>query len=175
MKFIILMLCGLLYLSGCSQPLSEVDLMSREKAETVLNSELIKGKINGNNHIVFSAADKDFIILVQEASGFKEYYVKMGESQKTELVSQTTVKLSNQLATSVFDKTKYKEGFITFSSDFYESGYEISSGNITYFVFKDKNGERHGESRLSMLIKPNPIDSSVYSYFVKRIMDYNKR
>jgi hypothetical protein len=173
MKFTILTLCSLLCLSGCSQTLSEADLMSREKAETVLNSEPFNGQIKGN-HIIFSAADKDFIVLVQVANGFKEYYLKMRESQKPELVSETTVELSNQLAASVFDKTKYKEGFITFSSDFYESGYEVSSGNITYFVFKDRNGERHGESRLSMLIKPNPIDSSIYSYFVKRMMDYNK-
>ena len=174
MKFILLIFCGSVCLFSCSQSLSEADLISRKRAEIVLDDELISNNVKGNDHIVFSVADKNFIVLVKVEDSFREYYIQMADSEKIKVLNDTIVQLSSELANSMFDKTKYKEGFITFNSDFYDSGYEVSSGNITYFVFKDKKGRKYGESRLSILIKPNPIDSSVYTYFVKRTIDYNR-
>ena len=72
----------------------------------------------------------------------------------------------------MFDKGIYKKEFITFDSDFFKPEYENSSGNVTYFVFKDKNGERYGEAILSVFIKSNPIDVEVYQYFIERILFY---
>lgn len=174
MKFALLILCCSMYLIGCSQSLSEADLISREKVEIILNDELISDNVKKKDHIVFSVADQNFIVLVKELDAYREYYIKMEEGENFEILSDIIVQLSNELTNSMFDKTKYNEGFITFNSSFYKDGYEVSSGNITYFVFKDKKGNRYGESRLSMLVKPNPIDSSIYSYFIKRIIDYSK-
>ena len=73
----------------------------------------------------------------------------------------------------MFDKTVYHDGFITFDSDFYQpNGYELASGNLTYFVFKDENGFKYGEAKLSVFIKPNPIDGDVYFYLVSQILNY---
>jgi len=173
MKFVLLFFCCSLYLSGYSQSLSEADLVSRNKAEMVLGDSLIMNTVKGHDHIVFSVADKYFIVLLKKQGSFMEYHIQL-DNERIKVLTDTVVQLSGELGNRIFDKTMYKKEFITFDSDFYKSGYEISSGNITYFVFKDKEGERFGESRLSMLIKPNPIDSAIYSYFVKRIMHYSK-
>ena len=174
MKVILIIFCSFLYFSGCSQSLSDADITSRKKAEIVLNNEVINYKVKGKEHIIFSIADKDFIILVKEGDLYNEYYIKMTKNNVVKILSNTTVQLSKELANSMFNEAQYKKGFTTFSSDFYDSGYELSAGNITYFVFKDEKGRRFGESRLSVFIKPNPIDSLVYNYFVKRYIAYSK-
>lgn len=96
------------------------------------------------------------------------------DNGETRILKDTTLNLSGELAKRMFDKTIYRDDFITFDSDFFKPEYEASSGNITYFVMKDKHGKRYGEARLSIFIKPNPIDSAVYSYLVERLLYYAK-
>lgn len=158
---------------ACSQQLSEADKQSRQKADNVVKSQL-KGEIEGSNHIIFSVADKDFIILVENPSSYREYYIRSMDDGETKILKDTTLSLSGELAKKLFDKTIYRDDFVTFDSDFFKPEYEASSGNITYFVLKDRQGKRYGEARLSVFIKPNPIDSSVYSYFVERLLHYTK-
>lgn len=73
----------------------------------------------------------------------------------------------------MFNKNIYQKEFITFDSDFFKPHYEISSGSITYFVYKINN-QRLGEARLSFFIKPNPIDVEVYLYLTNKILEYSK-
>ncbi len=72
----------------------------------------------------------------------------------------------------MFQISNYKQDYITFDSDFFKPEYEISSGNITYFVLVDENKKRYGEARLSVFIKPNPIPTDIYLYLVNRIIFY---
>lgn len=158
---------------ACSQQLNEADKQSRQKADKVVESQL-KEEIEGRNHIIFSVADKDFIVLVENTGSYKEYYIRSIDNGEVKILKDTTLSLSGELAKKMFDKTIYRDDFVTFDSDFFKPEYEASSGNITYFVLKDKQGKRYGEARLSVFIKPNPIDSSVYSYFVERLLYYTK-
>lgn len=69
----------------------------------------------------------------------------------------------------MFDTSRYRTDFVTFNTDFYKSGYDTASGNITYFVLKDREGKSYGEARLSVFVKPNPIDAEIYLNLINRV------
>ncbi|GGZ39348.1 hypothetical protein GCM10007049_35920 [Echinicola pacifica] len=164
----LLILCSF-SIQACSQRLSEADLRSRKVADSLLESQLQK-EIEGKSHVIFSVADKEMIVVVKNTDSFKEFYL----NKDTGIIKDTTLMASDPVIIKMFDKSIYREGFTTFNSGFFESGYEISSGSITYFVFKDEQGKRYGEARLSVFIKPNPVDTEVYAYFVEKLIFYSK-
>ena len=135
---------------------------------------ILNDKLSNKEKIIFSVAEKEFIVIVQIEDYFLEYYLlKKNNEFKPKIVSKI-VKKTNPIFEKMFDKSIYQKEYITFDSKFFDpNGYEISSGNLTYFVFKDKNDNKYGEARLSFLIKPNPIDKDVYEYLIKQILEDN--
>jgi hypothetical protein len=173
MRFFICMLGFFACLSCCSQKLDNSALQSRQKAE-FLTDQYLKNRVKECNYVLFSAADTDYIILVENKdSSYTEYFMRISNEIKAGTIKDTTIATS-KLMRKIFDYKLYKEDFVTFNSDFFKKGYENSSGNITYFVFKNKNGKRYGEARLSVFVNPNPIDAEVYTYFVERLFYYSK-
>lgn len=155
--------------TSCSQKINEAGLKSRNAAISAVE-KLFSNKLANKNYVVFSVSDEKFIITVEEENSYKEYYYN--SSDKVSELKVVSYKKPNELMREIFDKSNYKEEFVTFNSKFFKPEYKASSGNITYFVYNSKNGNRYGEARLSMIIKPNPIPTNIYLHFVKRILFY---
>lgn len=172
MKITLIIFSCLLFMFSCSFKLNKADQLSRKQTEIVLNNKLIKNSVEGYDHIVFSVADENYIILINDEKSVHEFYIQLLKNEEILIISDSIVQISEELTNIMFNKSAYKEKFISFNSDFYKSGFEVSSGKIIYFVFKGKNKKKYGESRLSFFVKPNPINSLVYSYFVTRFYEY---
>lgn len=166
--YILLIFLGISF-SGCSQKLRPEDDISRRNADNIA-SEIFAKETSGNNYIMFSVAEKSYLVIIDVKDTYEEYFYNSESKRKSDV---TIIKKSNQLFNKMFDKTNYKKEFITFDSDFFKPHYEVSSGNITYFVFKSNN-QRLGEARLSFFIKPNPINVEVYLYLTTKILEYNR-
>ncbi len=166
-NLIVLLFCCFLSISSCSQTLNEEDLKSRNNADNLIE-KLLDEEVKGRNYVLLCIEGQNCIVIVENKDSYNEYYIKNSK----EVISGNTYNKSNKLLNKMFNKEIYQKGFITFNSDFFKpDGYEVSSGNITYFVFKDKSRNRYGEARLSVLIKPNPIDSEVYTYLIEKLIN----
>jgi len=173
MKIVIISfwLCLLCLSNVTGQQVGEADIFSRRKAESVVNKHL-GNKADKHCHLVFSVSDSWYLIIIEKEGSFEEYYIKADTLKSSRLVKTSTVAKSNELLKKAFNPNLYYKGYVTFDSDFYKSGYEMSEGNITYFYFKDKKGNKYGESRLSVFIKPNPIDDQIYNYLRLKLLNY---
>ncbi len=154
-----------------SQDLNESDIKSRVIANNLLEEHFSERLIDRSN-LVFSIADTWYLFLIELNDSYTEYFVHRLDSIKSEIVKTTEINKSSnpEVLKEAFDSEIYKRGYITFNTSYYRDGYELANGNLTYFRFQDKKGEIFGESRLSVIVKPNPIDNKVYTYFVKRLL-----
>lgn len=153
---------------SCAQQLTTEQIKSRKIAEEVVKSifgDNFKQKTIG----VFSSGDEDFLIL--EKRGENTYYEIKAEYFKgsTNIIGDTLYNESRSLFIKIFDTSNYNKGFISFSSDLYKNGYDMSRGNFSYFVLYFE-GERYGESRLSIFVIPTPFDAEIYYYFVESLL-----
>jgi len=151
--------------------LSPWALKSRQRADSVVNT-LLNKEAASCPIIVFSAADKFFIVEVKKNDGFYEYYFERESRGRRRAINKTIFSISDKLKKKMFDTTIYRKGYITYESDFFKSPPKVASGGITYFVLKDENGKRFGEARLSEFVYPNPIDPHIYLYFVQKLDEY---
>ncbi|TYA74955.1 hypothetical protein [Seonamhaeicola marinus] len=146
--------------------MTDLDKMARKKAEIILNDTKVSKQIEGKPYMLFSIKNHWYMIVIQNGELIKELYVTLKPSDEVVLAMSKDLKKPTKELIGGFDKNKYHKDFITLNSDFYKDGYEISNGNPTYFFFADKEGNKYGESKLTALIKPNPIDSELYTYLL---------
>lgn len=167
MKYILLIvLIGCLEFS-CAQELTIEQLKSREIAEEVATKyfgENFKQKKIG----LFSSGDKRFVML--EKRGDNTYYKLNAEYSNgiINIVEDTLYNESTSLTLKIFDTSNYNSEFVSFTSDLYKDGYDISRGDFSYFVLFYE-GKRYGELRLSVFVKPVPFDADIYYYFVESL------
>jgi len=158
-------------ISGCSQnkPIKE-DYVSRKNASDFIENNF-EEIVSGKNYVVFSIAEKDFLVIIENKDAYQEYFAKYNDG-KISSKKSSTISKDNEVYSKMFDFESYRTDYITFNTDYFKSGYENASGNITYFVLKDKLGKSYGEARLSVIVKPNPIDAEVYLNLVNRVLHY---
>lgn len=167
--FLTLLVCGI-SITGCSQKLHPEDSLSRNNADKVIEQEFIQD-IKEHNFIMFSIAEKHFLLIVEKEKEYEEVFFDSETGFKSNKVIHEK---PNKLFTKMFDKNLYLHDYITFNSDFFKPNYEVSSGNITYFVFKSPKFGRVAEARLSFFVKPNPIDNEIYIYLTNKSLEYIK-
>lgn len=167
-KLMLFVLLSISFLS-CRQNLTKEELNSRNAAQSVVEKYL-SDVVRNKNYIVFSAGDDQFVFLIQDNDTFHEYYIDQSKEQGQMVIRDTVIEGNEDLFSKMFDRDLYRKEYISFRSDFYKNGYDVSSGNITYFAFVTKDHTRLGESRLSMFVKPTPMAPEIYLYFVNRIL-----
>ncbi|WP_296151655.1 hypothetical protein [uncultured Flavobacterium sp.] len=172
MKFIKILVICFFVLSSCSSRLSDIDRFSRNNADKVVDS-IFGDEIKGFNYLIFSVAEKDFIIIIEKSNSYEEYFYNDKIEYSKIIENKIIYKKEDVFFKKMFNKDIYNKEFITFNSKFFNPSYEISSGNITYFVFKNEKGHRFGEARLSFFIKPNPIEPDIYIFLTNEILKAN--
>jgi hypothetical protein len=163
-KIIFFIISIFFYRIGYSQSFGHGDSISMKKAAaTIKNNFNISEK---DNYLLFSDADKWFLVIIQKDNLFYEYYID-SDTSNYKLTTTKTLKIlkKNPLLLRIFNEKNYKKDYITFTSPFYKGGYNRAEGNITYF-YLIKNGTKYGEALLSMEVDPNPIDSRIYNYLL---------
>jgi hypothetical protein len=166
---IILLICLFFSISSHSQNNTSANA---SKEVTAVQAQLSE-KIEGRERVVFGIADTNFLVIVKEGKKYVEYYLVRKYNDSIPKLIKTKKKKENDLYIKMFDKTLYQDEFISFDSGFYQpNGYEVASGNLTYFSFQDENGKNYGEAKLSVFIKPNPIDTTVYYYLVQQVLKH---
>lgn len=172
MRQIVVLTCIMIIsLQYCySQQFNSADSLSRAKAKDISN--IIADKTLNNNHLLFSIGNKWYLMVVEHQDYFEEFYFQEDTLLKCSKVYSMKIDKPNVMLEKAFDKDLYHKDFINLNSDFYKTGYDISEGNTTYFYFRDKDGNVFGESRLTILIKPNPINNEVYNYLLMKLLQY---
>lgn len=169
MKNYIFLLCSLLLtLTSCkSQELNSFEKLSRNRAEQVASYFL---ENENKPYILFSLANYDYIIIVDSGLYYSESILTYYEDQ-IKLVSTQKITKPNKLFDSSFDTNNYLSGFTSITSDFFKGNEAESYGGTTYFVMTDIEGNKYGESSLSLMVIPNPIDKKIYGYLAKKIIN----
>ncbi|WP_417350992.1 hypothetical protein [Flavobacterium alkalisoli] len=145
--------------------LSAQESVHYERIDKLLTS-FFKEDLN-ENKIVFTINDKLYLIIVEKKDAYEHYYFEADTiTDKKPQVKQMIIFKPNNLLETAFNTNNYHTGYIDFFSDFYKDGVEFSIGNPTYFVLLDKNGQKFGETELSAVVIPNPIDKEVYNYIL---------
>lgn len=153
--------------------LSKSAILNRKAADSLVRT-MLHDKVKDKQYVIFSSGGTNYIIGIDQGKSYLEYYIKRNTNGLASVKSKI-IKKKDSIQCKMFNRHLYKAGYITLESDFYKEGYEVSSGNTTYFVMKDIKGERFGESALTVFIKPNPIDAGIYLYFVDRLLFYARK
>ena len=146
-----------------SQILSNADSISRSMADDVLKT-YYNQYLKKNRLLLFSVSDEIYYVILEKGHVYEEYFLKLDskKTSKPKLVCST--KKPNNLLSKAFLPDTYHKGYVT-----HVENAELQQGNLSYFVLRDINGDRWGEYRESLIIKPPPIDPEIYSYLLKKV------
>ena len=156
-----------------SQEMNEFEIESRNKADLVFN-KVAESQSTDLPYVLLSIGNSDYIITIDRKTHYTQIIAVLKPNDNVEIVSVKSIKKTDKILEKAFDSSMYAKDFIGFKSDFFKDGYESASGGTTYFVLKDGKRQRFGESSLSVIVKPNPIDPKVYGYLVSELINrYN--
>lgn len=151
-----------------SQKIDSTGNISREKSSSVLCQINIKS----NNYLLFSISDRWYLIIKDCGNYYVEYYINVLPFNSSELkIKSLRINKPNKILSQAFDKKIYYKNYITFDSPFFKNKELTSEGNTTYFFLSEK-GRKFGEARLSVFIKPNPINEDVYNYLKINLLKF---
>jgi hypothetical protein len=142
---------------------------ARTNAQKV--TEKYSAHIDGNSYLLFSIADTQYLVVVKHENRYEEYYLT-SDSLGVNIHKRRILRGNRKILTKAFDKKTYHKEYIDLNSPFYSKGYETSSGNTTYFYLKDTNGIRYGETSLTTIISPTPMDKEIYYFLQGRLLWY---
>lgn len=170
MKKILLIFCVLSCGYTYTQELNEFELKSREKADLVFK-QVAESQSKESPYILLSTSNSNYLLIIKRKTHYTKIKVTLDTNDSIKIESIKSLGLKDKTLEKAFNSSIYHKGFIGFQSEFYKNGYELSSGATTYFVMKDKHHNRFGESCLSVIIKPNPIDIEIYSYLLMTLIN----
>lgn len=120
-------------------------------------------------HLHFSINEEWYLIITYTNKTYR-HYIFCQDTSKAKIVYTPNLKEYEKLILNkAFDKKQYNLNFINIDSS-YSNNYDYVNGNSTYFYFQDKNNIRYGEAKLTVFIKPNPIDENLYNYLIKQLL-----
>ena len=168
MKKYILLFSTVMLFNHCGK--SQIDNLNREKASFVLEQTELKSKLSDRPFLLFSINNQLFYIIEKNKENLNAYSIRIDSNEKITAHNQSVVENPPKFLINSFESDVYHKGYVDLNSDFYKSGYEVSDGSPTYFYFSDKNGDIHGETCLTTIIKPNPISEELYGYLLVKTL-----
>ncbi|WP_407557854.1 hypothetical protein [Winogradskyella sp. 4-2091] len=170
MKRILILFFALCIGHSYSQELNEFELESRNKADLVFD-KIAEFQSENLPYLLFGIGNSSYLIIIDRNTHYTRIKANLIQNDSIEVESIKSLKKTIGILEKAFDISIYHKGFIGFQSEFYKNGYELANGAMSYFVMKDKDRNRYGESCLSVIVKPNPIDIEIYNYFVIGIIN----
>ncbi len=144
-------------------------MTSRIKTDEVITSYF--SKYFNNKILAFSINDLYYLVIIENDLKYEEYYISLDTLSKSfQRPRLIDIKQNDSLLKEAFKLSNYHTDFIDIKSDYYKEGVKNLMGSSTYFVLYDEKRIRYGESKLNVIIEPNPIYKEVYLYLVKTII-----
>ena len=155
-------------LSG--RPSTNVDHVSHD---SIIRSAAQAVDIENSYPYLGMTLSKDWIILIHQdsASNFVQYTFRRSSDGSIIRLEKDVLSGNHEIMNIAFDRSRYHNGLVDFDSSFFKNGYELSMGGPTYFVFYDETGRRVGETKLTLFVKPNPINEKVYKYLANQLIE----
>ena len=145
------------------------EMTSRIKTDEVITSYF--SKYFNNKILAFSINDLYYLVIIENDLKYEEYYISLDTLSKSfQRPRLIDIKQNDSLLKEAFKLSNYHTDFIDIKSDYYKEGVKNLMGSSTYFVLYDEKRIRYGESKLNVIIEPNPIYKEVYLYLVKTII-----
>lgn len=139
---------------------------SRAKADSVL--EAIE-----NHHslkMLYSVRNTEYYIIVKKDNIYEEFFIVAKEIKDLKITRLKGEKHKRRMFRRIFELKKYHTDLITKMPNA-----KFIQGDLSYFVVKDKNGNRFGEFSLPFLTVPSPIDKKIYAFITTKIAELSLR
>jgi hypothetical protein len=176
MKTILLLYISLLLSSFTFfESKQSLENISRKKAAYVTESTNLKNTLKDKPTLLFSINDKWYYLVVKNQGELYEYLAILDSKNQLEYLESCIIENPKDFLVNAFSKELYRKEFTDLNAEFYKDGYEISNGNPTYFYFKDKEGKLYGESKLTTIINPIPIDSKLYYHMLMKTLSLSNK
>ncbi|CAL2080185.1 conserved exported hypothetical protein [Tenacibaculum sp. 190524A05c] len=128
-----------------------------------------------NSYMLFSIENSEYLIVEKKGESFKEHFVEVNEQNIITNVIQKSIQ-KNTTLNRAFNKELYFKDYVDLESPYFIARNSFSQGKPIYFYYKDKDGNMYGESKLTTIIHPNPIDLSVFGYLLNELTaTFNKK
>jgi len=160
--YYLLILC-LVSIKLDAQKIDPADSISRLKSAALIKAEF-HDEQDRLNHLLFSIADKEYLIVIEKPNEYDEYYFDIGVPSKKEKKCIVVLK-PNSVLKKAFNPQLYQKDYISINSDYFKSKRVFFTGANTYFYLM-RNGVKIGEAGLTIAIRPNPINKKVYKYLL---------
>ncbi|MFY7670598.1 hypothetical protein ACOSP6_05875 [Tenacibaculum sp. MEBiC06402] len=96
----------------------------------------------------------------------KEYLI----IEKNKLLSsKSKIDNDNTVLNRAFNRHIYHKNYINWDSDYAIFRNAFSAGKPMYFYYQSEDGTLYGETNLSTIVHPNPIDVSVFGYVLNEL------
>lgn len=169
MKYIISLILIVNFGFAFSQEMNEFEMESRKKADLVFEKST-ESESENLPYLMIGSGNQNYLIIIYRKTHFAQIKARIDSDDNIEIETTKSIKSTNKVLVKAFDKSIYKNDFVGFQSDFFKDGYELAIGATTYFVMKDKERNRYGESCLSVIVKPNPINVEIYNYLIRKLV-----
>lgn len=167
--FVLLFPCGNRFSYGSIEATTEE---ARKNAHLVVTA--CSNYIEGKSYLLLSVLDTKYIVIIKKGNKFEQFYVE-NDSVGIYVSGKEEIKGCKKLLKGAFDKDNYHRGYIDLNSPFYSDDNYYSTGNMTYFFFKNTDDEEiYGESLLTTVISRTPINIDLYHWLLARLIYYPK-
>lgn len=159
-----------LFLSCTSFKMADSNLVAITDEATIKLAAKSVGIADDYPYLGMVLSHEWVIIIHRENGGYVQYIFTGRNGENFKIFNRSVVNSQEVLMSRAFKENYYHEGYIDFSTDYFSNGYDLSIGGQTYFVFFDENGKKHGEAKLTLFVKPNPIEQELYLYLTRELV-----
>jgi hypothetical protein len=122
------------------------------------------------SYLLLSKEDKEYLIIEKKENKYEEYVVLVDESNNVTKINSNKNNF-NTVLDRAFDSNIYHKEYIDWKETYAPVRNAFSSGKPVYFYYQSNDGKVYGETNLTTIVHPNPIDVSVFGYLLNKLSE----
>ena len=140
-----------------------------KKAQFVIN-QLFKNK-KPSSYILLSTENKEYLIVEKKENTYVEHFIVVDKNNKITKVVNNQENYDATVLNRAFNKDNYHQEYIDWKEAYAPVRNAFSGGKPVYFYYRCNDGNVYGETSLTSIVHPNPIDVSVYGYLLNKLTE----
>ncbi|TCP27979.1 hypothetical protein EV195_101138 [Tenacibaculum skagerrakense] len=140
-----------------------------KKAQFVIN-QLFKNK-KPSSYILLSTENKEYLIVEKKENTYVEHFIIVDKNNKITKVVNNQENYDATVLNRAFNKSNYHQEYIDWKETYAPVRNAFSGGKPVYFYYRSNDGNVYGETSLTSIVHPNPIDVSVYGYLLNKLTE----
>jgi hypothetical protein len=161
---VILMICSITF----SHKIYSQPDKAFNKAQLVVE-QVFKNR-SPQSYLLLSKEDKEYLIIEKNENKYEEYVVLVDESNNVTKIDSNKNNF-NIVLDRAFDSNIYHKEYIDWNATYATIRNAFSGGKPVYFYYRSKDGKVYGETNLTTIVHPNPIDVSVFGYLLNKLSE----